>query len=176
MPIIFIGAAIATFFFYTNPQYQAIKAQGASYQAIVEANSKAAQLRVVREKLTGARKKITEADVDKLAKMLPDGVENVGLVINIDDIAGKYGLKIRNTKVTDVSARGTSAAIGPDSTKYGAISLTFSVSSSYENFLAFLQDLEASQRLVDVTNLSFSSSNKVNQYDFNVTIQTYWLK
>jgi len=132
----------------------------------------------VRERLTGDRAKISEANVDKLTKMLPDGVENVGLVIDIDDIANKYGMTIRDTQVNDISARVNSGgAVGPDATKYGTISLSFSVTASYENFIAFLQDLEASERLVDVTNMSFSSSGaKTDQYDFNVTIQTYWLK
>lgn len=176
MPFIFIAAAIAGFFMYTNPQYQSIKAQSAEYQAIVEANSKASQLRAERERLTGDRAKISEENVDKLSKTLPDGVENVGLIINIDDIASKYGMTIKNTRVNELSARGTSSGtVGPDSTKYGVISLTFGVTTTYDNFLAFLRDLESSQRLVDVTNVSFSS-NKTDVYDFTITIQTYWLK
>jgi Tfp pilus assembly protein PilO len=177
MPFIFIAAAIAGFFMYTNPEYQKIKAEAASYQDIVEANAKASQLRAVRDKLIDERKKIGEADFDKLNKMLPDGVENVRLIIDIDNIAGKYGMKIRNTKVNDISSRSGSVggSIGPDSTKYGTISLTFSVTASYDDFLLFLRDMEKSQRLVDVTNLTFAAS-KPAAYDFNVTLQTYWLK
>ena len=66
-------------------------------------------------------------------------------------------------------------AVGPNSKKYGTISLTFSVTSSYESFLAFLADIESSQRLVDVSSLAFSAGVD-NNYTFNVTIQTYWLK
>jgi Tfp pilus assembly protein PilO len=176
MPIILIAAAISGFFLYTNPQYQNVKAQAASYQQIVEANSKASELRAERERLTSDRARISEQNVDKLGKTLPDGVENVGLIIDIDDIAGKYGMKIKNTKVNEVSARGPSApAVGPDSTKYGVISLTFGVTTTYDNFLAFLRDLESSERLVDVTDVSFSS-NRAELYDITITIQTYWLK
>ncbi len=176
MPIIFIGAAIASFFFYTNPQYQAIKAQAASYQAIVEANAKATQLRAVREKLTGDRAKIPQENIDRLLSTLPDGVENVRLIIDIDNIASEYGLRIRNTKINDLSSKSTSNTAGPDSNRYGTISMAFSVTSSYETFLQFLGDLESSQRLVDVTNLTFGATGKDDVYDFNLTIQTYWLK
>ncbi len=174
VPLILIAAAISGFFLYTNPQYQNLKARIADYQKIVEANTKAAQLKAVREKLTDARKKIAESDVDKISKMLPDSVENVGLIIDIDNIASKYGMRIRNTKVSEMAGR-TSAAVGPDSKKFGAITLGFSVSSTYENFLIFLKDLEASVRLVDVTMLSFAAS-KDGKYEFSVTLQTYWLK
>ncbi len=176
MPLIFIAAAIAGFVMYTNPEYQKIKESSVSYKDIMEANSKATQLRAVRDKLTGDRAKIAEADFDKLKKMLPDGVENVRLVIDIDDIAKNHNMKIKNTRVNDISSRtGSTGAVGPDATKYGTISLSFSVTSSYDDFLSFLRDLETSERLVDVTNLSFSST-KNDIYDFNVTIHTYWLK
>ncbi len=178
MPIIFILGAIALFFFYTNPQYQTLKSHVDDRDKIVEANNKAATLRAVRQKLTDDRKKISQDDADKIKKMLPDGVENVGLIIDIDNIAGIYGMRIRNTRVNDGSTSASkSAAVvaGPDSKKYGTISLSFSVTSTYENFIAFLKDLESSERLVDVTALTFTS-NKDGRYEFNVTLQTYWLK
>ncbi len=175
MPIIFISAALAGFFMYTNPKYQILKQKMADSQKIVEANNKATTLRAVRQKLNDDRNKISEADVDKITKMLPDSVENVGLIIDIDNIASKYGMRIRNTKINDTSARG-STAIGPDVRKHGAITLSFSVTSSFENFIVFLKDLESSVRLVDLTALSFSSGAKEGRYDFNVTLQTYWLK
>lgn len=176
-PIIFILAAFGIFFFYSNPQYQALKLSIADQDKIVEANDKAKQLRAVRESLTDDRKKIAQDDITKIVKMLPDGVENVGLIIDIDNIASKYGMRIRNTKVNDGgSTKGSNVAVaGPDSKKYGTIALSFSVSSTYEYFISFLKDLEASQRLVDVTALTFTS-NKEGRYEFNVTLQTYWLK
>jgi Tfp pilus assembly protein PilO len=176
MPIIFILAAIGLFFLYTNPQFQGLKASISDQDKIVEANDKAAKLKAVRETLTDDRKKIAQEDVDKISKMLPDGVENVGLIIDIDNIASKYGMRIRNTKVNDGGGKSTTVAVaGPDSKKYGTIALSFSVASTYENFIAFLKDLESSQRLVDVTSLTFTS-NKEGRYEFNVTLQTYWLK
>lgn len=174
-PLILIILGIVLFVTFTNPRYQDLKVRMAEYNKIVEANEKATALRAVRQKLTDDRKKISEQDIDKLTKMLPDGVENVGLIIDIDNIANKYGMRIRNTKISEVAGRTASVAIGPDSKKYGTISLSFSVSSDYNTFQTFLKDLESSVRLVDVTKLSFSS-NKDGKYDFNITLQTYWLK
>ncbi|MDQ5911878.1 MAG: hypothetical protein QG568_90 [Patescibacteria group bacterium] len=178
MPIIFILAAIGLFFGYTNREYTALKLDIIDQEKIVEANNKAAKLKAVREILTSDRKKIAQEDFEKISKMLPDGVENVGLIIDIDNIAGKYGMRIRNTKINDGGAStksSTVAVAGPDAKKYGTIALSFSVNTTYEFFLSFLRDLEASQRLVDVTALTFAS-NKEGKYEFNVTLQTYWLK
>lgn len=174
MPIIFIVGAVLGFFMYTNPEYQKLKEKIAQNQRIVEANSKATTLRAVRQRLSDDRNKISEADVDKIAKMLPDSVENVGLIIDIDNIASKYGMRIRNTKINDSTSRAN--AVGPDARKFGAITLSFTVTSAYDNFLLFLQDLESSVRLVDVTGLTFVSTSQSGRYDFSVTLQTYWLK
>jgi len=168
-------AAIAGFFMWTSPRYDALKLRINDYQQITEANSKAAALRVVRQQLTDARKSIPEKSVDKLTAMLPDSVENVGLIIDIDNIATKYGMRIRDTKVSDAEAKSAGSAVGPNAKKYGTISLSFGVTTSYENFQAFLQELENNVRLVDVTNLTFSAG-QADTYDFTLTIQTYWLK
>ena len=103
-----------------------------------------------------------------------DAVENVGLIIDINNIAAKYGMSIKNTRINGASSD-KSNSTGPNSNKYGSITMSFVVSTTYENFLAFLSDLEASLRLVDVTSLSFSSAQQ-GRYDYNITLQTYWLK
>lgn len=174
LPIIFILVSIGIFVGFVNPQYQNIKLRDVEQQKIQEANKKAAQLRAVRERLTEDRNQISEVDIQKLKKLLPDGVENVGLIIDINNIAAKYGVNIKNTRINEgSSSRGD--VLGPDATKYGSISLAFTITTSYDNFLAFLRDLEKSMRLVDVTSVSFVS-NKDDKYDFNITLQTYWLK
>ncbi len=174
LPIIFIIASVGLFFGFTNPKYQEIKSKQAEHANIQEANAKATQLRGVREVLTQERNKISEKDIQKIEKLLPDGVENVRLIIDIDNIASKYDVKIKNTRINEGSStRGDS--VGPSANKYGSISLSFSTTMTYENFKLFLQDLEKSLRLVDVTALSFAST-KDGKYDFNVTLQTYWLK
>lgn len=173
-PLIFIIAAFGIFIGYTNPLYQDIKGKQATLNTITEANKKATQLRAVRESLTNERNQISEQDIVNLQKMLPDGVENVRLIIDIDNIAAKYGMKIKNTRINQGSTdRG--GAVGPDANRYGTISLSFVVTNTYENFQLFLRDLESSLRLVDVTAVSFNASN-VDRYDFGLTIQTYWLK
>ena len=173
-PIIFIILSISIFVFFTNPRYQAMQILVAEQRQLVEANDKARALRAERDRLTTDRKKIRVDDENRLLKMLPNSVENVGLVIDIDNIAKLYGMTIRNTKVSEIGSR-ANAASGPDSKKYGSIALSFTVTSDYNTFISFLRDLESSLRLVDVTALSFSTARD-GRYDFNITLQTYWLK
>ncbi len=173
-PLFFIGAALGIFFFYTNPQYQTIKEKQAEQTKLGSANNKAAQLRAVRDQLTTQRSQILDSDVNRLKVMLPDGVENVNLIIAMQNIADQLGMTIKNPSVNSGSTD-NSTVVGPNASKYGTISLSFVVSATYENFQVFLRKLEQSLRIVDVTGLTFSS-NATGRYDYNVTIQTYWLK
>jgi Tfp pilus assembly protein PilO len=54
--------------------------------------------------------------------------------------------------------------------------VSFKVDSDYETFVSFLQDVEKSLRIVDVTDLTFTAPDKSTNYDFGITIKTYWLK
>lgn len=177
-PVLFIIAAIGLFLGYTGPLYQKIKVKRADLATINEANKKAKQLREVREALTAERNKISEEDINKLKKMLPDGVENMRLIIDIQNIAANpsYNMAIRSPRINQ-GGTDKGAAVGPDSNRYGTLSLSFVVTTSYKDFLYFMRDLERNLRLVDVTALSFSSPDEPDgRTDFSLTIQTYWLK
>ena len=71
--------------------------------------------------------------------------------------------------------KNTSTGIGPDNSPYGTMTLKFTVNSSYGNFINFLQDLENNLRLLDITEISFNTTDS-GFYDFNVSFNTYWLK
>jgi Tfp pilus assembly protein PilO len=152
---------------------QLVQKENAEYRQIL---NKSKELQKIRKDLEDKYKSIKKEDLDKLNKMIPDTVDNVRLILDIDNIAKKRGMRVQNPSVemsgsTDKSKKGTLS----DSKPYGSITMSFDVSASYEDFLAFMKDLEESLRLVDVTQLSIKST-KEDIYNYNVTIQTYWLR
>ena len=85
-------------------------------------------------------------------------------------------MTIRNLRIKADEEKGEASVIeGGERMNKGAVTLGFSVSGSYENLQAFLADLAKSLRLVDVTSVTFSSNDR-NVYDYNIELQTYWLK
>ncbi len=175
LPFIFIVLAIGIFFGYTNSHYQQLQAQRVVLDHIQEAQRNAAELAKKMDSLKAARNSIPTEDVDRLNLMLPDSVENVGLIIEINNFALKNGLGYVKNPQMNQGASGRTVAKGPDSQKYGSLAMTFNISGSYDQIQKFLQDLETYIRLVDVIGLSFTS-NSQGRYDYSVTIQTYWLK
>ena len=180
--IFFIAVAVAVFIFYINPLYATIQQKQADYQKLDEANNKAVELRSKRDKLIADRKKIDDIQVQNLDKFLPDGVENVRLIIDIQHIANSVlSQDIKGAKVVGSANKSTTvagnnvASVGPDNKKYGTIALNFSVTTTYDQFIVFLQSLEDNLRLVDVSEIAFTAADG-DKDDFNVTLQTYWLK
>ena len=127
--------------------------------------------------------------MEKLNKLLPDSVDSIRLILEIEKIASPYGMVLKDTRYNpsekDKDAVGGSSVAGGGATKsnqnYGTWDLEFSTEGSYQNFLSLLQDLENNLRIVDVSSIQFSSESvntKVSNdnYKYNFKIKTYWLK
>src|SRR6185437_14911262 len=81
-----VVAAIGLFVVYTNPTYQATKALAAQVSAYNSALDKSKELRAVRDQLLSKRNTFAPSDVQKLEELLPDNVDNIRLIIDINNI------------------------------------------------------------------------------------------
>ena len=173
-PTILILTAIGVFFLLIDPLYQEVgtlRQQTVSFDAAL---AKSKELQTIRDGLLSKYNSFITTDLDRLDRMLPDNVDNVRLIMDINNIAARYNMSLKNTKITIIDDA-KSGVLGPNRKKYGSVQLGFSVAGPYSTFLSFMEDLERSLRIVDVVGLSFSSASK-DFYDYNVVLQTYWLK
>jgi Tfp pilus assembly protein PilO len=130
-----------------------------------------------RDALEAKRGQISAENLAKLDKILPDSIDNIQLVIEMNQVAQLHALTLKNLKVDSATKtdQNKTSQTSQDTGKYGTVGLSFSVSASYSNFQSFLDDLERSLRLLEITDLSISSS-ETGVYDFTVSLKTYWLK
>lgn len=185
-PIIFLIASAGIFFGYVDPNYKGrsdflesdyttygvkqLQIEKAQYDNTANNSN---EVTSKRDLLTEKKNKITTGDQEKLLKLLPDNIDNVKLILEVSNIAEKRSLTIRNISLGGETKKTTE--IGPDDSPYGTVSLKFNVISSYDNFLKFLDDLENNLRLVDITDISFNSTES-GFYEFSFSLNTYWLK
>ncbi len=175
VPLILIISAIIGGYLVIIPLYgevQVLSADTVQYKAAIK---KGEEFNELISKLIAQRQDLPDEDVDRLVKMIPDNVDNVRLIIEIDEIAKKYSTGIRNIRVGDSKQTSTDRTKRVDNSS-GAITLGFGVQMPYEKFALFLKDLESNLRLADITALSFIPTDIGNSYDFNLTLRTYWLK
>lgn len=183
------------FFFLIDKEYKEVQA----LQAEVAENNKtldiAAKLSARHKELKEKFNQISQDERTRLEKLLPDTVDNVRLIIDINNVAEKVGIVIRDisidandggdTKAGTIRTQGSTFddVIGDDAIRYadtsklGVITFSFSVSAKYEVFLEFLKQLENSLRIVDIRNIEINRGSSEGMiYDYKVTMDTYWLK
>ncbi len=168
LPIFLIILSFTLFFGLTSTVLDQISALSARSATFNDALSNANELRAVRESLLSTYKKFPAEDLTRLKKMLPSEVDNVRLIIDVDNIAARYGMQLKNVHFK------TEGTI-PEGKDYGTVTFGFSVQGSYSTLKTFLADLERSLRLVDLTSLSFNSGEK-DLYEYTIELTTYWSK
>lgn len=182
--VIGIIAAAGIFFFYTKATYdsaQGTRTQIGEYDAAL---LKAAELQERKEALLKRFNEFNPEDRDRLQKLLPDHVDNVRLILDLDNIASRRGMALQNVVVSTPGAGlTTQTAVGTISSakqKYDVLTTKFSTQGTYSSFQQLINDLETSLRIVDLVNLKISPGIVVGAgepiYSFEVTLRTYWLK
>ena len=117
----------------------------------------------------------------KLEKILPDTIDNIRLFIDINKMASKYGILVKNINIDESGkeskSSGNKTSIVSQNTPdaYNRLNVSFSFSASYPNFLLFIKDLEESLRVIDIRELKVNAKDATN-YNFEITFETYWLK
>lgn len=189
--LILLGISIAGFFMFISPTYEEVKVlkeKIASYNSALD-NAKA--LENERDKLTAKENAISDENKEKLKKLLPDNVDNIRLILEIEKIAQPYGMSIRNIQYdsaeTTPKKPGSAMPGGAEGDsarqEYGIWNLRFSTQSTYNNFLNFVKDLESNLRIVDISSIKFIANegggmnpNLAEAYKYDFSIKTYWLK
>lgn len=127
--------------------------------------------------LAKARNTIALEDLKRLETFLPDSVNNVGLILDLDALAMVSGLKIVNLDTVVTSARSSasqdalSGAVNPA----GSISLSLSAIGTYAAFKAFLAGVEKSARIIDIHDITVKSSD-TGVYTYQMKMRVYWLR
>lgn len=185
------------FFFYTQPAYDIVRAEQAKIDQYNQALDKAAQLQQLKQSLLARYNAFDSGNLDHLQKLLPDHVDNIGLILELDNLAGRYGLALQNVDVSTPStqipsAKGSAGAAGTTvgslsnaNQTYSSLTLTFSTQGSYDSFVQFMNDLQSSLRIVDIVSLAVSPASTTVApggvasqplYTYKITLRTYWLK
>lgn len=176
LPILFLAISGGLFFIYIDPTYGQVKDLLVQQGQIDQALSRSKELQDVRDSLLARYNTFPTAEIDRLQKLVPDHVDNVRLILDLDAMASKYGMRVRDVNIGgNDGSKPDTATIGSDDSAYESVVLSFAVSGTYDTFRQYLADLEKSLRLVDVVGLQFRASDN-GIYNFTFHIKTYWLK
>jgi Tfp pilus assembly protein PilO len=182
--LICLVAAGAIFMLYTKPNYDGVQSQNAQIAQYDQALEKATELQQLKQTLLSRYNTFNPSDIERLQKLLPDHVDNVRLILDLDSLAGKHGMALQNVAVSGAEAKANTAqtasgAIGASKQKYDSLTIKFTTQGTYDTFRSFLADIEKDLRIVDLVSLDLSNATGAGDnriYTFDITLRTYWLK
>lgn len=192
-PIIFIIISIAIFVMVVNPIYGDAKKLRNDVSTYSTALTNATNLQRVRDNLIKNYQTVTDNDKIKLDHFLPNTVDNIQLILQIQSIATSHNMVLKNIHFdsqANTQTNNPGSSLKENSNSYGVFELSFSTDAKYEDFILFLKDIESNIRLINVKGVSFnvptSSAAKntgntdsqidPNVYTYSLQIETYWLK
>ena len=184
--LILIILAIGLYVTYTKGELDAaqiVQTENSQYQSAL---NNATQLIKYRDQVRTDYNNLSDTDRARLKKMIPDTVDNIRLVIEMNSIALKHNLTLSGVSASvsggPRSTTPTSIAIGRQNgvtpitnATLDTVTLSFGVSTTYEEFISFLKDIESNLRIMDITHLSLSASDN-GTYNYSVSLKTYWLR
>lgn len=117
--------------------------------------------------------------IETLNKILPSSLDPIMIVYSLSRISLLPGsnMLLSDPKLSDDGADGASRS--NSNKKYNTMSVDFNIQGTYDNLKYFLKNLENSDRIFNVTKLSFNSSEdtKANSIlKYSVAVETYYLK
>jgi len=201
LPILNLTIAIAVFFAFTDrmvvgaplQEQEVIKESTGGIRALLtrqkQLNDAIDTADQVGQKLDSLIKRYNQfdpADLARLDQLMPSYSDNIQLIIDVNGIARRNGMLIKDAKVStsednrattgqgaEVSNR-SQKVTAPDN-RLGVMNLSFTVTGSYETYKKFLSDLANSLRIIDISSASFATTD-TGIYSYSVNLKTYWLK
>jgi Tfp pilus assembly protein PilO len=174
-PTIFLILSLGLFFVLITPLKNDIKIQEVEIQALQKDNDTALEYQVKKKELREKYKdSVSPEQEERLRLFLPDSVDNIRLLIDLEALAARKNLEISNIAFN--SGGEATGAETQDEGLYEKIVLSFSFVSTYEDFKDFLITLEQSLRLIDVTDIKIQTSADPEISTYQFIINTYWLK
>jgi len=167
VPLFSIVVALALYFFFIQDTMERIAELKIESAQFSEALKDAKELGQTIERLDRERDGIPTSDIDKLEILLPDRIDSVRFIYDLNTIADIHNKTLGEVFVEELKGDVFTSTI-----------VTFSINGTYSQLLAFLSDLELSLRIIDVQSVSFKVTNDSvkDGIDYTIVIATHALK
>jgi Tfp pilus assembly protein PilO len=194
-PIIFLALAVGLFFSYIRPAYDVLGAFQEQESRVNEALVKSNELKNRTTELVAKYADFEQqgSTLTKIQTTLPDSIDAVRLVINIDALAQKQGVTVTSFELPRIDRNVPESVPVVEGVPEQVIdpvadaTLRVVANGNYANLKAFMQSLEKSLTILDITELSLAPYipvaqtnvpvNKANgMLQASILLKTYWLR
>lgn len=157
-PIVIILICFGLYYTYISPTVMDIKSLSLKKSNYDEVLQKVEEVKKKKDDLLAEYNSISSVGIDKLNKIVPETFNSVIFVYEINVMAGKNNLVVKDFKVNVQKTEDRQDIINPQGgSVYKTSTVTFRLIGQYAQFISFLKDLESSLRITDVANLSIKT-------------------
>jgi len=177
-PILALLVAIGIFFGYVNPTWTGeIAATKIAIENYDLALASASEYSAQQNELASARNAIDQSNLTRLSTLLPDSVDNVELILDLNALAARSGLSLSNVDVRSAPEQPKNTGIVPVSKgdPVSSVDLSLTAVGTYPALQAFLTGVEKSARLLDIREI-FVKGSDTGVYNYQMTVRLYWLR
>ena len=171
IPIALVLISIGIYFLYISPTYNGsiatTQAQIAGYDSALTAS---AAYTTKENQLASERNAIPGDQLNRLGTFLPDSLDNVQMILDLDALAARSGLVLTNFSTTIPTPDSTQAKGNTSQVEIGV-----SATGSYAALQTFLLGIEHSLRLIDLISLGVKESDS-GVYTYQMTFHLYSLQ
>ena len=183
-PIILLILSGAIYAFYIEKNYQDIRTQFAKEKELSGYLVDAANAQQKLDELAREYQNFPPDADEKLNILLPDSIDHVRFLFDVDAVAKKNGLEMKGGVVEIIKKNDT------NNLPYSKAQISFGTTATYPIFRTFLRDLERSLALRDFNNISFKSAEVTDEvvntkdtfkpdfsvYDYQIQLTSYSLQ
>lgn len=187
---LFIGGSLLISLFFTLPQYNCtadplsegetakcdfdgIKALRQKKIIHTQALASARDLEKRRNTLDQKFNAISDEDRKSIESLIPNNVDNIKLVLELETIAKRHGIVIESPKLestatneqpaVNLQAEGAeNAANRINSSTHKTFTVDFEFSANYQNIRNFISDLERNLRLIEIVSFDISVPSEIS--------------
>ncbi len=194
--IIFLILSGALFFLGIDPFRKDVKDLKSELVMHNQALDSSKALQKNQDDLIAKFNNIKSEDKTRLEHFLPDTVNNIRFILEVEQLATSHGMPISNIKFeNNLEKKNTTKEVGSNMNEqkqtfgsnvaYGTFPIEFTVDGTYDTFLLFLKDIELNLRMLDIKSINFDSTPKNSSeknstgpvtLSFTLKVETYWLK
>ncbi len=177
LAFIMLLASVGLFIIYIVPTFndtKQIQEKNEGYEKIVE-NAKILEQK--RDQLILKQESFTPDQLNRLERLLPSHPDTVKLILELDQLAKNQNVLLQNVRIEQVeetnNRNNRNATVN---TEIGKFILNFTVSGTYPGYIQFLESVEKNLRIMNVQKTSFVAPNDRTNYQFQTSVETYWIK
>lgn len=185
LPILLIVVSVVILAMYVHPTYTGdiatLSAEVTGYDAALES---AKRFKEKEAQLSGQRSLIPPDQLTRLEAFLPDSVDNVQLILDLNALAARSNVRlsaltVASAPTVESSSDGMTQLPLEGQKPYEALQVSVTAQGTYGAFRTFLASAENSLRPLDITELNVSEGGVATipgSHTYAMTFRIYWLR